>query len=147
MAEGAFDRDYKLQVGLGWTGSVSASFVSRRSIVAEELLDELGHADSDFHPSWVNDDAVDNLTCMKCSLSVPLRACQVAAVDVALATIFVKRSPGRLAPSRESSRMLATRSPGSRRSFREAFNNGRFYIGRRDARGNLNLLCLFDDCL
>src|ERR1017187_2719709 len=60
MAEGAFDRGYKLQVVVGWGGSVSASFVGRRSIVAEELLDELGHPDSDFHPRWVNDDAVDN---------------------------------------------------------------------------------------
>src|ERR1035437_3785946 len=60
MVEGAFDRGYKLQVVLGWGSGVSASFVSRTSIVAEELLDELGHPDSDFHPRWVNDDAVDN---------------------------------------------------------------------------------------
>src|ERR1039458_6743710 len=48
VAEGAFDRGHKLQVGLGCGGSVSGSAVSRRSVVAEELLDELGHTDSDF---------------------------------------------------------------------------------------------------
>ena len=59
VAEGAFDRGHKLQVDLGCGGSVSGSAVSRRSGVAEELLDELGHTDSDFHPGWVNNDAVD----------------------------------------------------------------------------------------
>jgi hypothetical protein len=49
-----------LQLRLGCTGGVSGSAVSHRSAVAEELLDELGHADSDFHPGWVNDDAVDD---------------------------------------------------------------------------------------
>src|SRR5579859_2297635 len=47
VAEGAFDRGYKLQVVLGWGGGVSGSVVSRRSHVAQELLDELGHATSD----------------------------------------------------------------------------------------------------
>ena len=59
MAEGAFDRGYKLQMVLGG-GGVSRSVVSRRGIVAEELLDELGYPDSDFHLHWMNDDAVDN---------------------------------------------------------------------------------------
>ena len=39
VAEGAFDRGYKLQVVLGWGGGISGSAVSRRRIVAEELLD------------------------------------------------------------------------------------------------------------
>ena len=39
VAEGTFDRGYKLQVVLGWGGGVSGSAVSRRRIVAEELLD------------------------------------------------------------------------------------------------------------
>ena len=43
----------------------------------------------------------------------------MAAVDAARATILVKKPPGRLPPASESSRMLATRSSGSRRSFKK----------------------------